>query len=89
VHNYVAKAYFHVDSEERVSEGRHQLRFEFEVTGPPDIAKGKGAPERVQLYIDNTLVGQAGVSVTTPIAIGLTSGGLLRRSLRIAGRTGL
>jgi arylsulfatase A-like enzyme len=74
VHNYVAKAYFHVDSEERVPEGRHQLRFEFEVTGPPDIAKGKGASGKVQLYIDQKLVGQAGVSVTTPIAIGLTSG---------------
>ncbi|MCJ7555945.1 MAG: arylsulfatase, partial [Gammaproteobacteria bacterium] len=42
VHNYVAKEFYHVESVETVPEGRHKLRFEFEVTGQPDIAKGKG-----------------------------------------------
>lgn len=74
VHNYVARDYYHVESVELVPEGHHQLRFEFEVTGQPDIAKGKGTPGRAQLYIDGKLVGNADVPVTTPIAIGLTSG---------------
>ena len=38
--------------------GRHQLRFEFEPTGEPDIAQGKGAPGRAQLYVDGQLVAQ-------------------------------
>ena len=74
VHNYVAKNYYHVESVETVPGGRHQLRFEFEVTGKPDIAKGKGAPGRAQLYIDEKLAGQTEVPVTTPLAIGLTGG---------------
>ena len=74
VHNYVAKEFYHVESVETVPEGRHKLRFEFEVTGQPDIARGKGAPGRAQLYIDGKLVGQADVPVTTPLALGLTSG---------------
>ena len=38
-------------------EGRHALRYEFEPTGAPDIANGKGVPGRGQLYIDGKLVG--------------------------------
>jgi hypothetical protein len=49
------------------------LRFEFEVTGSPDIAHGKGAPGRGQLYIDGKLVGQSNVELTNPLAIGLLS----------------
>jgi arylsulfatase len=50
------------------------LRFEFEVSGPPDIANGKGAPGRAQLYIDGRLVGQAEFPHTTPLSLGLTGG---------------
>jgi arylsulfatase len=50
------------------------LRFEFKVTGQPDLAKGKGTPGRGQLYIDEKLVGQIDVPLTTPLALGLTSG---------------
>jgi arylsulfatase len=50
------------------------LRYEFEVTGPPDIANGKGAPGRAQLYIDGVLVGQAEFPHTTPLSLGLTGG---------------
>lgn len=32
VQNYVAHDYLHVEYEESVPEGRHALRFEFEVT---------------------------------------------------------
>ncbi|MFF6994265.1 hypothetical protein ACFY93_04800 [Streptomyces sp. NPDC008313] len=55
-------------SGESVPEGRHTLRFEFEPTGAPDIAHGKGAPGRAQLYIDGRLVGETDMPVTTPIA---------------------
>ncbi len=74
VHNYVSRTRYHVESVENVPEGRHKLRFEFEVTGEPEVTKGKGAPGRAQLYIDRKLVGQAEVPVTTPLALGLTSG---------------
>ncbi len=74
IHNYVAKEFFHVESVEDVPEGRHQLRYEFEITGKPDILKGKGTPGRGQLYVDKKLVGQIDIPVTTPIALGLTGG---------------
>jgi arylsulfatase len=56
-----------------VPAGRHQLRLEFEVTTKPDIAKGRGAGGRGQLYIDGTLAGQADIPTTNPLAIGLLS----------------
>jgi arylsulfatase len=74
VQNYVAREYLHVESTEPVPAGRHALRFEFEVTGPPDIANGKGTPGRAQLYIDGKLVGQAEFPYTTPLSLGLTGG---------------
>ncbi len=66
-HNYVQRALHHVTSSETVPEGRHALRFEFEPTGTPEIAQGKGAPGRAQLYIDGRLVGETEMPVTTPI----------------------
>ncbi|MFN2190224.1 MAG: sulfatase/phosphatase domain-containing protein, partial [Candidatus Promineifilaceae bacterium] len=74
VQNYVARDYLHVESTEDVPAGRHELRFEFEVTGEPDIAKGKGTPGRAQLYIDGKLVGQNDFAYTTPLSLGLTGG---------------
>lgn len=58
-------------------EGRHELRFEFEPTGEPDIAHGKGMPGRAQLYIDRRLVGETQIPVTTPLMFnpgGITCG---------------
>jgi arylsulfatase len=74
IHNYVARDYLHVESTELVPVGHHELRFEFEVTGPPDIANGKGTPGRAQLYIDGELVGHAEFPHTTPLSMGLTGG---------------
>ncbi|MCB0252272.1 MAG: arylsulfatase [Anaerolineae bacterium] len=74
VQNYVAKDYLHVAAGEPTPAGRHKLRFEFEVTGPPDIANGKGTPGRAQLYIDGKLVGQNDFPHTTPLSLGLTGG---------------
>ena len=45
-HNYVHRALYQVSSADAVPLGRHQLRFEFEPTGTPDIANGKGPPGR-------------------------------------------
>ena len=68
VHNYVGAQEFHVESSEPVPEGKSKLRYEFEPTGKPDIAKGKGTPGRAQLYIDDKLVGQADLPVHRPAA---------------------
>jgi arylsulfatase len=73
VHNYVAREYFTVTSTEEVPSGRQQLRFEFEVTGPPDFSQGRGTPGRAQLYFGDRLVGVADIPVTTPLSLGLTS----------------
>jgi arylsulfatase len=76
VHNYVANDYFHVESVEPVPAGSHKLRFEFEVTGAPDIRAGKGTPGLAQLYIDGVLVGQADFPYTTPLVFGVAGGAL-------------
>jgi len=68
-HNYLARTLYHVESGEMVPVGRHRLRYEFEATGKPDIAKGKGSPGRGQLYIDDRLVGQIDIPVTMPIRL--------------------
>jgi arylsulfatase len=72
-YNYVGRNRYHVESKQAVPEGSHELRFEFEVTGKPDIANGKGAPGKGQLYIDGKLVGQADIPLTNCLSIGLLS----------------
>ena len=61
-----------------VPAGSHELRFEFEPTGEPDLAHGHGAPGRLQLYIDGKLVGNAEAPMTTPFVFnpGAPRGGL-------------
>jgi arylsulfatase A-like enzyme len=65
--NYVARDYFTVTSTATVPEGRHRFRFEFEPTGEPDFANGKGAPGHFQLYVDGALVASRDVPHTTPM----------------------
>ena len=74
VYNYVGTAFFYAESNTPVPDGRHELRFEFDVTGTPDIKHGKGAPGHGQLYIDGKLVGQVDIPVTMPLSIGLGGG---------------
>lgn len=74
VHNYVGDQVFHVQSSNHLPSGRHSLRCEFERTGEPSPREGKGAPGRVQLYVDDELVGQGEIPVTIPIMIGLGGG---------------
>ena len=73
-YNYVGSSFCHVESNIPVPEGRHKLRFEFEVTGQPDVRNGKGAPGRGQLYIDEKLVGQVDIPLTMPLSLGLGGG---------------
>ncbi|MGY1710426.1 arylsulfatase [Geodermatophilus sp. SYSU D00758] len=68
-HNYVSRALFRVAAPEPVPAGRHLLRFEFEPTGAPDLAQGRGAPGRGQLYVDGRLVADEELPVTVPIVI--------------------
>jgi arylsulfatase A-like enzyme len=74
VHNYVGVQEFHVESTQVVPKGKCKLRFEFEPTGKPDVAKGKGAPGRAELYINGKLVGKGGLPVTVPLLLGLGGG---------------
>jgi arylsulfatase len=67
-HNYVRRRVFTVSSPEPLPAGRHELRYEFEPTGEPEIFAGKGAPGRGQLYVDGTLVAQIEMPYTTPVA---------------------
>jgi hypothetical protein len=57
-----------------IGPGRHELRFEFEPTGKPDIAHGKGTPARGQLYVDGKLLAEGQLPVTIPLDIGITDG---------------
>ena len=41
------------------------------------MAKGKGAPGRAQLYIDDKLVGQSEFPYTIPISLGLGGGAVV------------
>jgi arylsulfatase len=66
VHNYVAREYFRVASNSDVPAGRHKLRFEFEPTGDVDFLHGRGAPGRMQLFVDDELVGDMDAPFTTP-----------------------
>jgi arylsulfatase A-like enzyme len=79
VHNYVGAQEFSVVSGAEVPEGKAQLRFEFEPTGKPDIAKGRGAPGRAQLYINGKLVGQGEIPVTVPLLLSLGEGLMVGR----------
>ena len=56
VHNYVGRSLHRVSSPDPVPIGAHELRFEFEPTGQPDLPHGRGAPGRMQLYVDGVLV---------------------------------
>ena len=73
-YNYVAADWFRVSSKTSIPSGKTSLRFEFEPTGPPDIAKGKGTPGRAQLYVKRKLVGQTELPYTIPLALGLAAG---------------
>ena len=74
VHNYVGVEEFHIESDEEIKAGKHQLAYEFTPTGKPDPGRGFGAPGKGQLYVDGRFVGQGEIRRTIPITIGITGG---------------
>jgi arylsulfatase len=74
VHNYVGAEEFHLASSSPVPSGRVSLRYEFEPTGKPEIARGKGTPGRGKLFIDDRPVGELDLPYTIPLLIGLGGG---------------
>ena len=76
VHNYVGLEEHTVTSWARVPSGAVTLRFEFERTGPPDFAAGRGSPGVGRLYIDGSKVGESVIPVTVPLAFALSGEGL-------------
>jgi arylsulfatase A-like enzyme len=74
-YNYVSDQIFKVGSESSsIPEGDHIFSFEFTPTGKPDIAKGKGVPANIQLFIDGKEVGRGDLPVTVPLAFGISAG---------------
>ena len=72
--NYANINHYYVKSQEPLPRGRHHLRYEFEITGEPDIAHGKGSPGRGPLFVDGEAIGSGDIPVTLPIAMGLSGG---------------
>jgi hypothetical protein len=56
LYNLLNREKYWLKSNETVPEGEVELRYEFEPTGKPDPAQGKGVPARGQLYINRKLV---------------------------------
>ncbi len=68
-HNYVGREVHGVVSDDQLAVGERELRFEFEPTGKPDMANGRGAAGSAQLYVDGELAGAAELPVTIPFMI--------------------
>ncbi len=87
MYNFLGRDKFWLHSSETIPEGEVELRYEFEPTGKPDLAQGKGVPARGQLYINRKLVGQHRHALLDPEHVG--NGGpdlrLRRRRSRGAG----
>ena len=74
VHNYVGALEFHVASDLDVPEGKIQLRFDFEPTSKPDLAKGEGCPGSAKLFIGGKQAGQTEILLTIPFVLGIGRG---------------
>lgn len=71
VHNFVGLEWFTVSSPDPVPSGRHEVRYEFEPTGPPvEPFNGKGMPGRSKLYVDGELVAVAELPYTVVVMLG-------------------
>jgi arylsulfatase len=76
-YNYVADQRFKVISTANIPEGDHIFSFEFTPTGPADIAKGKGVPADIKLFVDAKPIGNGHLPVTIPLQLGLAAGVVL------------
>jgi hypothetical protein len=75
-YNYVGLSEYRIVSNVDVPTGEAKLQFEFEVTGQPDIAHGKGAPGVGRLLLNDKLVGEGQIPLTVPITFSLVGEGL-------------
>jgi len=75
-HNYVGLEESKVISNAKLPEGKMTLSMKFQVTGPPDLKAGKGAPGLVTLYVDGKQVGVGKIALTCPLAYSLSGDGL-------------
>lgn len=73
-YNYVADQRFKVQSDSAIPDGDHVFSFEFTPTGKPDIAKGRGAPANIKLFVDGAPIGGGDLPVTIPLSLGLSAG---------------
>ncbi len=73
-YNYVADTYFKVESSQPLPAGRHIFSFQFDPTGPADIANAKGTPAKITLLVDGKPVGEGNLPVTIPLSLGLAAG---------------
>ena len=73
-YNFLGIENFHIAADTPVPHGRHELRFEFEPTGAPDLKHGKGSPAHIQLFVDGALAGEGDLPITIPLDIGITEG---------------
>ncbi|MBJ6760276.1 arylsulfatase [Myxococcaceae bacterium JPH2] len=74
LYNFVGEREFHLESAVEVPRGHAELRFEFEPTGQPDLAQGRGTPGLGRLYINGDLVAQSDIDATMPLVISLGEG---------------
>lgn len=70
IYNYLGRDMFRLASKDAVPKGKVEFRYEFEPTGKPDFAKGKGVPARGQIYINRKLVGDIDMPHSVPIMFG-------------------
>lgn len=73
-YNYCADQRFRVVADSSIPEGDHVFSFEFTPTGKPDIAKGRGVPANIKLFVDGKQVGEGDLPVTIPLSLGLAAG---------------
>src|SRR5262249_21932627 len=73
-YNYVAAERFKVASDGPIPEGDHIFSFQFAPTGKADVAKGKGVPANIKLFVDGKPVGSGDLPVTIPLSLGLAAG---------------
>lgn len=73
VHNYVGLEEFVVHSPNPLGAGRHEIRYEFEPTGPPvSLLEGRGVPARSKLYVDGELAAMTELPYSTVALFGFT-----------------
>ena len=75
-HNYVGQQEYTLNSSSEVPTGERILKYEFEVTGPPDFSQGKGTPGIGRLFIDGKKVAESKIPVTVPITFSLSGEGM-------------